>query len=202
MKATPIIMSRPMVIATLQDRKRQTRRLNGLEDVNKFPDAWNHAPLGPLDYMAKPRARGKYGATFRSKPGAIEVDTISICPAACPYGGPGDALWVRETCFSGFDHKNKIVTTYRADLDEAAAREYTGMWRPSIFMTRQMSRLTLELSDVRVERIQDINEEDAISEGVSEAAFRAGLIGDKYIPADRPLDAIWCPKCRGEGVHG
>jgi hypothetical protein len=97
MKVTPIIMSAAMVRALLEGRKIMTRRLNGLEDVNKYPDAWNHASLVPLDYMAKPSARGKYGATFRSKSGAIEEYTISICPAACPYGGPRDYVWVRES---------------------------------------------------------------------------------------------------------
>lgn len=85
----------------------------------------------------------------------------------CPYGVPGSTLWVRETWAHSFEcghynhlHGNtKII--YRADNGCSPDR-----WRPSIHMPRWASRLTLEVTDVRVERVQDISEKDVMAEGV------------------------------------
>jgi hypothetical protein len=87
----------------------------------------------------------------------------------CPFGQPGDRLWVRETHV--ITNANEVV--YRADYPSNA--EERGMenippesavrWRPSIHMPRWASRITLEIVDVRVERVQDISNEDAIAEG-------------------------------------
>jgi hypothetical protein len=85
----------------------------------------------------------------------------------CPYGIPGDRLWVRETfsarrTINGKIH-NDMPVIYRADGGLADA---SCGWRPSIFMPRWASRITLEITDVRVERLQEITEEDCISEGL------------------------------------
>jgi hypothetical protein len=97
----------------------------------------------------------------------------------CPYGKPGDQLWVRET-FRIFDsskecscyddcqcsrHHGKPV--YRADGDPGGNK-----WKPSIFMPRAASRITLEITGIRVERLQEISRADAFCEGVS--TFFAG----------------------------
>ncbi len=90
-----------------------------------------------------------------------------------PYGKPGDRLWVRETwqAVSGNDRARHIMTHPRPDrgwLEYAAtprADEPAYKWRPSIHMPRWASRITLEVTGVRVERLQDISEADAISEG-------------------------------------
>ena len=80
----------------------------------------------------------------------------------CPYGMPGDRLWVRET-FRG--PLNDGSFGYRATHDGPLTWEsYT--WRPSIHMPRAASRITLEVTGVRVERLQDISREDAIAEGI------------------------------------
>jgi uncharacterized protein YhfF len=76
-----------------------------------------------------------------------------------PYGQPGDPLWVREAFI--YD-TNGIY--YRADNDFHCAKELGG-WRPSIHMPRKASRITLEITDIRVEQVQDISEEDAQQEG-------------------------------------
>lgn len=86
----------------------------------------------------------------------------------CPYGQPGDRLWVRETwrefidseCVDGVRHELGRDVLYRADGDSSKFA-----WRPSIFMPRWASRINLEVVHVRVEKLQDISEADAIAEG-------------------------------------
>jgi hypothetical protein len=89
----------------------------------------------------------------------LKSDFIGICP----YGQPGDMLWVRESWAPAhftLDHQNYA---YRAD------GEFPGVdrWRPLILMPRHVSRITLELTGVRVERVQDIKHRDALAEGVA-----------------------------------
>jgi hypothetical protein len=84
--------------------------------------------------------------------------------AACPYGVPGDRLWVKETYGSLLEDSrtDSECIVYRAD------EEIDGMvWSPSMFMPRRYSRLTLTIKSVRVERVQDISEADAKAEGIS-----------------------------------
>jgi len=100
----------------------------------------------------------------------------------CPYGKPGDRLWVRETwgdCTKGADimagtHWDEPL--YRADADAYGLLFHDGLgpvyaeeilWRPSIHMPRSASRIDLEITGIRIERLQDINEEDAIAEGAT-----------------------------------
>lgn len=138
MKERPIIFRAEMVRAILAGRKTQTRRI-----------------VKPL-HMA-----------------TVDSEQFPIL-AMCPYGSPGDQLWVREA----FIHEpadycweasvsipcRPAFTVYRADheVDTRGAG-----WKPSIHMPRWASRITLEITDVRVERLQDISEADAKAEGVS-----------------------------------
>lgn len=87
----------------------------------------------------------------------VEVDS--------PYGIKGDLLWCRET-WASLDAKPDQPVIYRATADPCYV---PSRWRPSIFMPRWASRITLELTGIRVERVQEITEEDAIAEGVSES---------------------------------
>lgn len=102
-----------------------------------------------------------------------------VCPAdggpsRCPYGQPGDRLWVREShwwfpdeCDPETGYTPPILTAedveYRADGEKPGR-----VWRPSIHMHRWASRITLEVAGVRVERLQDISEADAQAEGIGE----------------------------------
>lgn len=89
--------------------------------------------------------------------------------ALCPFGQPGDRLWVRET-FARVCTQGMRYVEYKADRSLADFDGYDnpagGRWRPSIHMPRLASRITLEISGVRVERLHDISEADAVAEGM------------------------------------
>lgn len=82
----------------------------------------------------------------------------------CPYGSVGDRLWVRETW--AYRQWNHDRVYYKADNNLADINREDEKWRPSIFMPRKLSRITLEITNIRVERLQEITESDAISEGI------------------------------------
>lgn len=173
MKERPILMSAPMVRAILDDTKTQTRRV-----VKQQPPAIVSTVYRP--FTDEPNNWHGYGA-----------DAIHWY-GRCPYGAPGDRLWVRETWngplvsverWESVNSPSEIEKPehcrYAADggnppeyldADENLRRG----WRPSIFMPRWASRITLEVTGVRVERLQDISEADAISEGVT-ARERGGV---------------------------
>ena len=86
----------------------------------------------------------------------------------CPYGQPGDRLWVRENFGLGFteDESEGPALFFRADWpDERVQPALTANWKSSRYMPRWASRLFLEVTDIRVERVQDISEEDSKAEG-------------------------------------
>lgn len=83
----------------------------------------------------------------------------------CPYGQPGDRLWVRETWHPETSNPD-AKAAYRADCDYETGKECG--WRPSIHMPRWASRILLEITDVRVERLQDIDEDDCLAEGIAQ----------------------------------
>ena len=96
----------------------------------------------------------------------------------CPYGQIGDQLWVRETwTWEGDTGWRDLMPLgsfyYKADFEE---NEGPTKWKPSIFMPREASRITLEVTDVRVERLMDISEEDAMVEGVDLYSNRASIM--------------------------
>jgi hypothetical protein len=87
-------------------------------------------------------------------------------PKKCPYGKIGDCLWVRETWKKSPDIFDKTIPyLYKASIPDSAHEEF-GPWKPSIFMPRVASRIDLEIIDIRVERLQDISEDNAKSEGI------------------------------------
>jgi hypothetical protein len=143
MKTRPILFSAPMVRALLDGRKTQTRRIVKPQPTYQgFDGPPTYDSFGEFSYPAQ---RG----------------------VKCPYGIPGDRLWVRETWRDDLlpPHYRHIGYLYRADPDEKDDKERP--WRPSIFMPRAASRITLEIVSVRVERLREISHEDAMGEGMA-----------------------------------
>lgn len=151
MSERPILFSAPMVKAILDGQKTMTRRVNSI---------------------------GEY----------------YISDKKCPYGVVGDRLWVRETWQSFFSEEvtqnhqqgarsfsgvpaetvkgHYMFFYYRADGEVPDDPKYgKAVWRPSIFMPRWASRITLEITDIKVERLQDITEEDAAKEGINQHPY-------------------------------
>ncbi|PAA08853.1 hypothetical protein [Pseudomonas fragi] len=172
-KERPILFAAPMVRAILEGRKTVTRRpvkglgLQWLEDFTP-------------EYVAE------------------------AANSLCPYGKPGDRLWVRET--TEVDEKTSPVVRlarYSADHQPVLYRhpegdEYDGSvahWdyprrsRPSIHMPRWASRILLEITDVRVERLQDISEEQCIAEGIERHS--AGFFGNGCSTAASAFKELW-----------
>ncbi len=163
MKERPILFGGDMVRAILDGRKTQTRRL-----ATPQPDWINPDQHGNTVAKIGPRA--------------------GIARHLCPYGRPGDLLWVRETwqaihvatdCETGLGedwrHSFDIppaatdywTIVFAADPCHESSREERGFpWRPAIHMPRWASRITLRITDVRIERLQDITAADAAAEGV------------------------------------
>lgn len=139
-KERPILFSAPMVRAILDGKKTQTRR----------------AVKGVFEHKGHDCIMEGDGLPSR-------IDWAPKDWDICPYGVPGDRLWVRETHVV-----RKAGVIYRADLDPVEAAGVGGMyggWKPSIFMRRKSSRITLEITRTKVEQLWEISEQDAIDEG-------------------------------------
>ena len=174
MKERPIIYNTENVRAILDGRKTQTRRTKGLKEVNKDLNSWLVSSLALL---------GNYKFLNTSH---CEVKYIK-----CPYGRAGDRLWARETWAvdSLWDNAKPSLVSDLASVwyPSTASLMNIPMWvgkmRPSIFMPKWASRITLEITEVRVERLQEISQIDAIKEGiqipVAECEYRED--GSQYI---------------------
>lgn len=92
---------------------------------------------------------------------------LKVTVLNCPYGKVGDLLWVRETIMN---HKWIGEFHYKADKDNSFIKEMKGWFIPSIHMPKEAARIWLEITDIKVERLKDISEEDAIAEGVERIA--------------------------------
>lgn len=156
MKSRPILFSAPMVRAILEGRKTQTRRA--------LKPKWPLADVIPAD--GAERSGLWYGA--KQVPLKDEGDMYGF---RCRHGVIGDELWVRETWAERDDilergKKWRHYLRYRADGGELAHEyHHYARWRPSIHMPRAASRITLRITSVRCERLQDMTEQDAIAEG-------------------------------------
>ena len=171
MKERPILFSAPMVRARLDGSKTQTRRV-----VKPQPPTTEAVrKLAGIDYSWISPDRP--GMEYHRPAGPVWAvrKLMGVEPEIrCPYGQPGDRLWVRETWWHD-EEDNAII--YRADPGSSIVdvnKHETDLpkynWRPSIFMPRCASRITLEITRIRIEHLQAINEVDAIAEGAPWAA--------------------------------
>lgn len=182
MKERPILFSGPMVRAILEGRKTQTRRVikpQPVPFIQYTPDIHPTTRTAPyIDaYCGERKTAKNPRGMSRDWYWWTADNRLGEHVARCPYGQPGDRLWVRETFAdlrgAGFDR----AFAYLADSskkgyeDEESKRcrlDYGVKWKPSIHMPRIASRITLEITGVRVERLQDITEEDARAEGITD----------------------------------
>lgn len=193
-KERPILFNSEMVNAILDECKTHTRRENGLKDINKNPDRYEFLKL-----VNEANEKQELYAMFWDK---VELKNVFV---KSPLGKIGDRLWVRETTEA--DHttsecttlskysSNKAPVLYSNCEDEdyngsIAHWDYSKPVRPSIHMKRNASRITLEITNVRVERLNDISEEDAKAEGCSND-------DDPYwIPTYNDPDSGGKPSCK------
>ncbi len=205
MRERPILFTGPMVRALLNGRKTQTRRV--VKHRGATPPAWaTHVhEIKGLNVLGEWRPWGAFAwseeqpAHERPKP-LRRWPTDPECPSSwnairCPYGVPGDRLWVREAHYLT-DNGDFEQVVYAEDQQavEAHLRKVERLesthrhidWsrhrkvRPSIHMPRWASRLTLEITEVRVERLQDISRADAIAEGATPRAVEGAVGGQRW----------------------
>ena len=147
MKEIPILFSTPMVQAILAGNKTMTRRV-----IKPQPPA------------------GKYGGVNIYNQHIIYPDDDSFYDAKyglykCPYGQPGDKLWVQETFRESFKHA-ATQWEYRVDTPRETDAQTPFNWSHSIHMPKSAARIWLEVVSVRVERLQDITYDDCLREGM------------------------------------
>ena len=137
---------------------------------------------------------GRKAQTRRTVKGSIVVGD-PYCPP-CPYGAQGCRLWVRETFAYTDQHINyEPGWVYRAtDPDWSEMEGFK--WKPSIFMPRAASRITLEVERISVERLQDITEEDARAEGVT---VSKSIASDRVWPQYKDAYKVLWESINGEG---
>lgn len=192
MKERGVIFNTEMVRATIDGRKTQTRRIMEPQPEPCPPPRGGHWwPSNVFKTMLHIEEEMQNG---KGVWGGLVGD-------ACPFGKVGDRLWVRETYspdFSNYYPNQRFW--YAADNDRKSDIEVVDgvrgiyspesdvhvpfRWRPSIHMPRAASRILLEITDVRVERLNDISEEDAKAEG---APTECCVIGDKHFLGFRTL---------------
>lgn len=184
MKLRNYSYSAPMVLARRAGLKTETRRTRGLKEINQDPDDWELLGVCTADV---------FEAMFKN------VKTFEYRTIRCPYGKPGDQLWMRETCraheltddearserfmrqfggeafcldgvvYAADGAFRKIENTREAAdawMELNAYRGKRGATVPSIHMPRWASRGLDEVIEIRIERLQEISEEDARAEGV------------------------------------
>lgn len=171
MKERPILFSAAMVQAILAGNKTQTRRAVKLPHENRL-GVWEKTTMGgPNMRDSKGNTHPEVEALYHTRTG----DCIT-----CPHGEPGDQIWVKESwkAAMGWDSIKPSEIDPHAPIlfpadgaekhgeswDDDEPKQY-GKLRPSIFMPRWASRIQLEITGIRVERLQDCSELDAISEG-------------------------------------
>ncbi|WJP92838.1 ASCH domain-containing protein [Klebsiella variicola] len=171
MKERGMIFNGEMVRAILDGRKTQTRRIMKVQPSEDF------TPMNmalETDYKARWYTPGVVDKDGYLQPASKKVFGVSNENEgySCPFGAVGDRIWVRETWARYNIDQNSHDIAYRATTPADWPEE--GRWRPSIHMPRWASRILLEITNVRVERLKSISDGDAIREGCSTADMKSG----------------------------
>lgn len=180
MTERPILFSAPMVRAILDGRKTQTRRVMKPQPVpNPSGGHWwscaaARSMLGVEDFLQDRRDWTIAGCASPYGCGTLWVRE-TFCPMgpSRPAGYWTDPKWKGRECF------------YASDNDRPL---WAGKWRPSIFMPRALSRITLAVTDVRVQRVQSMTQEDAVDEGCE---GHHGKNGGMFVNPLEAYAALW-----------
>lgn len=194
MRERPILFAGPMVRAILSGQKTVTRRIVKPQYSE-----------GPWSVRTAETPRHERHTHDWWLPGGTQP--YAALPH-CPYGQPGDRLWVRET-WAHVGNTDPGYLTYRATYPEclppglervpADIRDAGCRWRPSIHMPRAHSRILLEITDVRVERLQDISFQQALAEGID--SHPSGFFGNGCTTAVGAFHELW-ESINGAGSWG
>jgi len=205
----PILFKDEMIRAILEGRKTQTRRI--------VPE-WQRPSLthDGDQYISIAQRHPRWGfGVFGKTEAECMANYNEEYGSLCPYGKAGDRLWVREAhafvpmpayrCSTGIYQQinpsdDYEACVYRENFDRA--RSFP--WRPSIHMPRWASRITLEITDVRVERLQDISAKDARAEGCEKPDLPPevrGVAGD-FVADERTSFAVLWNQVNGPGSWG
>ncbi|MEY7696592.1 hypothetical protein [Klebsiella quasipneumoniae] len=180
MKERGMIFNSEMVRAILSNRKTQTRRIMKVQPESNqlglllITDSTKHNDIGKY-HWAESNATGNH---VRSK------------LFSCPFGAVGDRIWVRET-FNSFWVTDEEIEEIQEDISKAAdlcdykadypdSSQPAEGWTPSIHMPRWASRILLEITDVRVERLNAISQADAIAEGAPPSHPSIDCVSQEY----------------------
>lgn len=189
-KERPILFNGAMVRAILSGKKTVTRRL---VKGNQIPSR-SKSDSPKHQWIAVVQDHPRWGfAAF----GATEEECAAELAmyGGCPYGRQGDRLWVREAFNRTNPGGTEGVYYYRADGEFPkciGGGRFTGVesWKPSIHMPRAACRILLEITDVRVERLQDISEEQALAEGIAKHPGGGYHIEDSKHYWASPIDSF------------
>jgi hypothetical protein len=191
MKERPILFSAPMVRAILDGRKSVTRR-----PVRHQPDVPVTDAIPRRNYPHGPATADWY---WRPKHGHLNGLPSAGWDFKCPYGQPGDRLWVRETWYCDHFEVQQGPYLQPADMIDLNQSREDGelvyaadgltpyeqeqpAWKPSIHMPRWVSRILLEITDVRVEQLHDITPIQGLAEGVKSCEQDLDPDGNDYSP--------------------
>lgn len=174
MKESPIPFKGDMIRAVLSGQKTQTRR--PMKPIPVYPDAFDGLRREIHDGQVHFWASGAELPAHKFR---------------CPYGQPGDRLWVKETFYKYYPSETwpEPKALYKADGITLCDKDSEGKkqrWTPSIHMPRILSRITLEITDIRVERVQNITSDGAIAEG----AYEVRKVGDDIAHATWTMDGL------------
>lgn len=185
MKFIPKLFSTPMVQAIQENRKTKTRKTKGLENVTSN---WAFIEMDESSDNSYARFYDSFFNDENNNPTDESYKTIK-----CPYGKPGDVIWVRETfLWVMLDHAHDLLVgsmdrnqyAYKASIHndwiDYAKEKYNYKWKPNIHMPKAAARYFLKIKSITVERLQDITEADAIAEGVGIKIFPGGAFYETY----------------------